>query len=246
MSQPCDQLRTAADSIALDNPRMAQALKEYLAALEAGARPDPKAYAARFPELGDELLERLMGLEFIQRATSGLRHSEGVCSAPPLGAQTLGDFRILREVGRGGMGVVYEAMQLSLGRRVALKILSHTGDLDEKPRRRFKNEVQAAAQLHHGNIAPIYAVGCEGAVHYFAMQFIEGQTLAVIVAAIREKVSTDPYFRTGADGPVATVNSQREGHALPSVDGDTPHPGPPAGIATVAVFFRLPVADGSI
>src|SRR5262245_19298322 len=101
-----------------DDPRVAQALKEYLAAMEGGARPDPKAFAARFPELEEELWDHLMGLEFIQGIVSGLRPSDH-SGSPPLIRQTLGDFQILREVGRGGMGVVYEAIQLSLGRRVA-------------------------------------------------------------------------------------------------------------------------------
>jgi serine/threonine protein kinase len=205
---------------------MAQALKEYLAALEAGARPDPKAFAARFPELGEELCDHLMGLNFIERIACGLRASDRPISAPALAAQTLGDFRILREVGRGGMGVVYEALQLSLGRQVALKILSNSGDLDEKRLKRFKNEVLAAAQLHHANIAPVYAVGCEGSVHYFAMQFIDGQTLAAVVAAMRDRVAHDQHSGTGADGPSATVTHKSPVDTPPSAALDTPYPGP--------------------
>jgi serine/threonine protein kinase len=214
-------------SLVPDNPRLAEALKEYLALLEGGARQDPRAFAARFPELGKELWDHLVGLDFIGQAASGLRSSTPPSSPPPLVAQTLGDFHIVREVGRGGMGVVYEAVQVSLGRRVALKILAHTGDLDEKRLRRFKNEVQAAAQLHHANIAPVYAVGCEGAVHYFAMQFIEGQTLAAVVAAMRDKVALDQCSRTGADAPTTTVTHENPDHAPPSVDdADTPYPSP--------------------
>jgi serine/threonine protein kinase/predicted Zn-dependent protease len=125
------------------------------------------------------------------------------------------------------MGVVYEAVQLSLGRRVALKILAHTEDLNEKRLKRFKNEVLAAAQLHHANIAPVYAVGCEGSVHYFAMQFIEGQTLAAVVAAMRDRVATDQASRTGADAPTPTVTHESPADNPPPADaGDTPFPGP--------------------
>jgi serine/threonine protein kinase len=210
-----------------NDARIAQVLKNYLAELEAGARPDPKEFAARFPELGEELLDHLMNLEFIERAASGLRSTDASTSPPPLVSQTLGDFQIIREVGRGGMGVVYEAVQQSLGRRVALKILAHSGELDEKRLRRFKNEVLAAAQLHHANIAPVYAVGCEHGFHYFAMQFIEGETLAAVVAAIRDRAAIDPRSPTGADGPTATLTHNSPDAALPlAAAADTGGPGP--------------------
>src|SRR6202022_4739811 len=92
-----------------------------------------------------------------------------------------------REIGRGGMGVVYEAEQISLVRRVALKVLPFAGAIDPKQLHRFQNEAQAAAQLHHTNIVPVYAVGCERGVHYFAMQFIEGQTLAAVLTDMRRQ-----------------------------------------------------------
>src|SRR5207237_10291028 len=90
------------------------------------------------------------------------------------------------ELGRGGMGVVYEAEQLSLGRRVALKVLPFAAALDARQLQRFKNEAQAAAQLHHPNIVPVYAVGCERGVHFYAMQLIEGQSLAALIHKLRQ------------------------------------------------------------
>ena len=103
----------------------------------------------------------------------------------------LGDYRILREVGRGGMGVVYEAVQISLGRQVALKVLPFAATLDAKQLQRFKNEAQAAAQLHHTNIVPVYGVGNERGVHYYAMQFIDGQSLADVIARMGQSPQTD-------------------------------------------------------
>ncbi len=97
----------------------------------------------------------------------------------------LGDFRILQEVGRGGMGIVYEAEQISLCRRVALKVLPTASMLDPRSLQRFRNEAQAAAALHHSQIAPIFGVGCERGVHYYAMQFIDGLTLAEIISNLR-------------------------------------------------------------
>ncbi len=93
----------------------------------------------------------------------------------------LGDYRLIREVGRGGMGIVYEADQVSLGRRVALKVLSGAGALDPKKLQRFQVEVQAIAQLHHPQIVPIFAVGSEHGTHYYAMQYIDGPTLADVI-----------------------------------------------------------------
>ncbi len=80
------------------------------------------------------------------------------------GDRTLGDFRLVREIGRGGMGVVYEAEQISLGRTVALKVLPFAAMLDERQLTRFRNEARAAAALHHTNIVPVFSVGCERGV----------------------------------------------------------------------------------
>src|SRR5205085_304513 len=120
----------------------------------------------------------------------------------------LGDYRIVREIGRGGMGVVYEAVQLSLGRLVALKILSFAAALDPRHLRRFQLEAQAVAQLQHPHIVPVYAVGSERGAHYYAMQLIEGRTLACLIAqmrgASRDSTSDDrpergpAYWRTVA------------------------------------------------
>src|SRR5262249_56961677 len=116
-------------------------------------------------------------------------HPIGGLRAKTVGDQlvgVLGDFHILRELGRGGMGVVYEAEQISLGRRVALKVLPFAAMLDKQQLHRFKNEARAAATLDHPNIVAIYSVGCERGVHYYAMQLIEGQSLAEAIAQHRQ------------------------------------------------------------
>jgi serine/threonine protein kinase len=168
-----------------DDPRLLRAAQEYLAELEAGRRPDRRQYAARFPGLADALTPYLDALDLFQAAPR-LHSSAGrLAAAGPPPAEPLGDFRIVREVGRGGMGIVYEAVQMSLGRRVALKVLPFAAALDAKQLQRFRNEAQAAAQLHHTNIVPVYAVGVERGVHYYAMQLIDGQNLADLVAQLR-------------------------------------------------------------
>src|SRR5262249_32220260 len=103
----------------------------------------------------------------------------------------LGDFRLLREIGRGGMGIVYEAEQISLRRRVALKVLPFAATLDARPIQRFQVEAQAAACLHHPHIVPVHGVGCERGVHYYAMQLIEGQSLAAMIGELRRLDSLD-------------------------------------------------------
>jgi serine/threonine protein kinase len=108
------------------------------------------------------------------------------------------------------MGVVYEAEQISLERRVALKVLSFAAALDTKHLQRFKNEALAAAQLHHTNIVPVYAVGCERGVHYYAMQFIDGRNLARVVQELRaltRAAADEPD--TSADGPAAAPATPR-------------------------------------
>ena len=86
---------------------------------------------------------------------------------------------------------VREAVQISLGRRVALKVLSFAAALDARQLQRFKNEAQAAAHLHHTNIVPVYSVGCERGVHYYAMQFIDGLSLAQVIDRLRNGSRTD-------------------------------------------------------
>ena len=166
-----------------DDPRLLQLSREYLEELESGRQPDRRSYLSRYPELANELSECLDGIE--------LAHSMARPAKSPIVEFTgspLGDFQILNEIGHGGMGIVYEAIQLSLGRRVALKVLPFAAALDAKHLQRFKNEAHAAAQLHHTHIVPVYAVGCERGVHFYAMQLIEGRSLASLILEMRATV----------------------------------------------------------
>jgi eukaryotic-like serine/threonine-protein kinase len=173
----------------LDDPRVARAVEEYLAALEAGLPPDRQDFLARHPDIAEALGPCLDALQFIRAAAPGIRPPEappaGEGAASPLGEEDLGDYRILCEVGRGGMGIVYEAVQLSLGRRVALKVLPLAATLDPKQRQRFHNEARAAASLDHPNIVKVHAVGEERGVSYYAMQFINGHPLDEVIRVLR-------------------------------------------------------------
>jgi len=191
----------------LDDESVAAALRAYQAALDAGDEPDRAGILARFPDLSDELAGCLDGLDLLYRVAPHLK--DETADESVLRATSLGDFRILREVGRGGMGVVYEAEQMSLGRRVALKVLPFAAVLDSRYLQRFRNEAQAAAHLHHANIVPVHAVGCERGVHYYAMQFIEGATLAALIGELKNLAGN----RGQRDSSPALAAIAREGTA---------------------------------
>jgi serine/threonine protein kinase/Tfp pilus assembly protein PilF len=187
---PADGLSTEAAS------EVVAILEDYLRDLERGCPPHRDDLVARYPEFAELLRAYLGKLEVLHQATVGLRDpgpaGESDPAEPAPSPSRLGDFLIVREVGRGGMGIVYEAEQISLCRRVALKVLPFATTLDAKQLQRFKNEAQAAAHLHHTHIVPVYAVGSDRGVHYYAMQFIEGQTLAAVIAGLRRQSGLGP------------------------------------------------------
>src|SRR5262249_37737869 len=145
---------------------------EFRARQARGEAPDPAEFAARYPTIAD----------LIARILATLRLAPVPAPADPVSG-FLGDYRILREVGRGGMGVVYEAEQISLGRRVALKVLPFAALADSRLLLRFKNEARAAAALDHPHIVKVYAVGEDRAVHFIAMQFVAGRPLSDLIRA---------------------------------------------------------------
>jgi WD40 repeat protein/serine/threonine protein kinase len=177
----------SADSQNADD-RLGAVLAACLQVLDKGEADEP-TMLAQYPEYAAELKELFADQHQMDRLAAPLRPAVQAAQAEP---HELGDFRIVREVGRGGMGVVYEAEQMSLKRRVALKVLPFAGALDARQLQRFKNESQAAAQLHHTNIVPVYFVGCERSVHFYAMQYIEGQSLADVIAELRRTSEPRP------------------------------------------------------
>jgi serine/threonine protein kinase/WD40 repeat protein len=150
-----------------------------------GERPSLELYLENHPELEPEIRELFPALAQMEQADDDLfQNLDGkpFTSALP---DELGDYRILREIGRGGMGVVYEAEQQSLGRRVALKLLPLVGKKDIHRQLRFQREARAAARLHHTNIVPVFEVGQDKNVCYYAMQFIQGQSLSEVIEEIK-------------------------------------------------------------
>ena len=159
--------------------------EEYGERLRGGEKPDVEEYARRHPEVADQIRRILPALEIMGEVPDAVTHQDKYGDADDDKRGLIGEYRIVREVGRGGMGVVYEAEQLSLSRRVALKVLPFAAVLDERQIQRFRNEALAAAQLDHPHIVDVYGVGCERSVHFYAMRFVEGHTLAEVIAELQ-------------------------------------------------------------
>src|SRR5579871_584698 len=134
----------------------------------------------------------------------------------------LGDFEIEREIGRGGMGIVYEARQVSLNRCVAVKILSSGLGLAPKAVQRFRREAEAAAKLHHTNVVPVYATGEENGIHFYAMELIDGPSLDVVIRQLRDGRGGDPR---SAPSPSAAAT----GPYVPAEPTPTPLPASDSG-----------------
>ncbi len=177
----------------------------------AGQSPEAGVYQARFPDLDPGWLTAALEgpgeappLPLTQIAVPAFSDgADGPPQALPSAVpERLGEFHILREVGRGGMGVVYEAIQESLNRHVALKVLPFSSLLGPTQLERFRREARAAAGLHHTNIVPVFGVGEDSGVHFFAMQYIEGQSLDRVLREVQR-------LRKIPDAPAAS-------HALAS------------------------------
>jgi serine/threonine protein kinase len=151
--------------------------EEFLERRRRGERPTVTEYAARHPELADAIHAVFKAMAIV--ADLGPDEDPVALTSNSTETEQMGDFRIIREIGRGGMGVVYEALQLSLGRRVALKL--QKGRIDVKQRSRFDREARAAARLHHTNIVPVFGFGLHEGTPYYAMQYIEGRGLDTVV-----------------------------------------------------------------
>src|SRR5262249_2328035 len=143
--------------------------------------------------------------------------------------EQLGDYRIIREIGHGGMGVVYEAEQLSLGRHVALKVLPHKALANEKTRKRFEREAKAAAKLHHTNIVPVFGVGEHDGLPYFAMQYIQGMGLDVVIEELarlqRQAGECQPGERQAGH---CQEDARNDAPASPSAEASAARPRAPA------------------
>ena len=166
-------------------------------------------FLARAPERAGELDELLSALLLVEdvKLHADATSASGRAGLPGGGPalERLGDFRILRELGRGGMGIVYEAEQESLNRHVAIKVLAPGTARSPQIIERFLREARAAAQLHHTNIVPVFSVGEREGLHYYAMQFIRGLSLDKVLKEVRrlkDRAPADPAEEATAIHPV--------------------------------------------
>src|SRR5262249_24147896 len=195
--------------------------EEFAERYRRGERPSVEEYVSRLPEMADEIRETFPALVEVEQvaadAGDDVLHRQAP-AVPRLGQ--IGDYRILREVGRGGMGVVHEAEQISLGRRVALKVLPRQASADRVVQERFRREARAAARLHHTNIVPVYEVGQDGDVRFYAMQFIDGSGLDAVIAELRRLLDR---ARSQSGIPAASGGRSSRSRGGPSRLGiDTP------------------------
>jgi serine/threonine protein kinase len=212
--------------LAVDSPAdtgLAALLDELTDRLHAGEAVDLEAIIGLHPDHAGPLRQLLPALEMMGELKRSAARDVGSIAPPDqdprLETSVLGDFRIVREVGRGGMGVVYEAQQLSLDRRVALKVLPIAAAMDGKQLQRFQLEAHAAACLHHTNIVPVHAVGCERGVPFYAMQFIDGRSLADLINELRRVEGHDAAELPGrnlADMRTSTLTAKLLGGRIGS------------------------------
>ncbi len=181
-----------------------------------GQRPTVEDFATAHPDLAEQIRDLFPALLMMERVRPVSDDFPELGKSPASIEDTkldrLGDFRILREVGRGGMGIVYEAEQISLGRHVALKVLPKHSLLDSRYVRRFQNEARAAARLHHTNIVPVFGVGQHEGIHYYIMQFIQGVALDEVLSELR--MIRRPGGKTIANGATTAGGASQHQSAV--------------------------------
>ena len=181
--------------------------QEFVERLRHGEKPSLEDFVSRCPEHADEIRELFPALQVMENAVLDKHFDSSDSSriADPIELLSvpfdLGDYHVLRELGRGGMGVVYEAEQQALGRRVALKVLS--GAAAKKPNSlvRFQREARSAGRLHHTNIVPVFDTGCEKGTYFYTMQLIEGESLDHVIVQLSRLRSRDGLSDLELDRP---------------------------------------------
>jgi serine/threonine protein kinase/WD40 repeat protein len=207
--------------------------EDFLERYRRGERPSVQDYATRHPELAERICRLFPTLLVMEKVRPGpVERDERVDrSRADRRLERLGDYRILRELGRGGMGIVYEAEQESLGRHVALKVLAGHTVLDARHLERFRREAKTAARLHHTNIVPVHGIGEQDGLHYIVMQFIQGLGLDEVLAELsrlRQHKPDAPAPGSAANVAQALLSGE---FAAPHKGDESPAPGddrPPA------------------
>ncbi len=183
---------------------LARLADEFMARYRRGEPPSLQEYLDRYPDLADDIRELFPAMVEIERTKQDRREDKEPPAADHATAtpDQVGDYRILRTVGHGGMGIVYEAEQVALGRRVALKMLPPNLLPDERHKRRFEREARAAARLHHTNIVPVFGIGEHDGTPFYVMQFIQGLGLDEVLSELKRlQGESDAAARLGEREP---------------------------------------------
>jgi len=167
-----------------DRDPVEELASEFADRLRVGERVSVEKYATQYPQYAEQIRDLFPTIVAVEQLNTK-RLTESNVSKPVMPEQ-LGDYRILGEIARGGMGIVYEAEQVSLGRRVAVKVLPTQVLRSDRDVRRFEREAQTAAGLHHSNIVPVFGIGEENGQRYIVMQLIRGVGLDEILSEIKE------------------------------------------------------------
>jgi serine/threonine protein kinase len=219
-----------------DQDLLDQLAEEFACRCRRGEHPALQEYEQRFPMLADQLRQLLPSVALLEEFKRDRgRTSSNLDLLVGEKPDQLGDFRLIREIGQGGMGVVYEAVQESLGRRVALKVLPRQSLADPKRLERFRREAQAAARLHHTNVVPVFGLFEAQGWHFYVMQYIAGRGLDQVLA---ERRRSDSRQDTKPTGPI-TVGDIAFQLALPP--SPPPLVVPPAKMAPA--IDSLPSSD---
>jgi eukaryotic-like serine/threonine-protein kinase len=204
---------------------------EFIARRRAGETPGLDEFVARCPERAEEIRELFPAIAAMERWKPRPSTPRQGFGGGPI-RERIGEYRLIREIGRGGMGIVYEAEQESLGRRVALKVLPGGAWADDRPMQRFLREAKTAGGLRHPHIVPVFAVGQEDGLPYYVMPLIEGAGLDRVILELRSRKvasfdGTDPLVDDLASVARTLLDRTNPGRsAISGSSGPRMDPGP--------------------
>lgn len=222
----------------------AEIADEFVTEYRNGKYPRIEDYVERYPDLADEIRDLLPTLIMMEQVKSPEESNTALNNDQwsDLAGTQISDYRIVREIGRGGMGVVYEAEQISLGRHVAIKILPERRSLKSNHALRFQREAKAAARLHHTNIVPVFGVGEDKGLNYYVMQYIHGLGLDEVLDQLRQ-LRDHSSVPQHADNK-SPASALRSNHLAQGLLSGQPTSATPASLASHSAMESAAIASG--